>query len=64
MFKFLEIQGFSEMEVGGGGREEVKHRNLSVTFTEPLKGVLSLKKIITELSPLLYKVDNYLSAKT
>jgi len=63
MFKFLEIQGFSEMEVGAE-REEVKHRNLSVTFNEPLKGVLSLKNINTELSSLLHKAENYLSAKT
>lgn len=59
----LEIRGLSEIEVGGGEREEVKHRNLSVTLNEPLKGVLSLKKM-TELSPLIYKADNYLSTKT
>lgn len=64
MFKSVEIQGFSEMEVGRREREKVKHRNLSVTFDEALKGVLSLKKIITELSPMRYKADNYLSAKT
>lgn len=63
-FKFLEIRGFGEMGVGEGGGEEVKCKNLSVALNKPLKGVLSLKKTITEQSPLLYKADNYLRTKT
>lgn len=62
MFRFLDIQRFVETEEGE--KEEVKHKNYSVTLKRSLKGVLSLKAIITELSPLLYKAGNYLNSKT